>query len=103
MAARVHPRTWLFLSGQYMTDPIYRKPPHNLDAEEALLGALLINNEAYDRVSGFLEPGHFFYELHRQIYETASKLIADGKQATPNAAYEAPVDFPPKEQIEEAE
>ena len=114
-------------------------------------------------MSSFLEPHHFYDPLHQQIYETASKLIASGKQATPitlktffesaepidagltvpqylgrlaanaatiinardygrtihdlatrrqliligedlvNAAYDSPVDFPPKEQIEEAE
>jgi len=128
-----------------------------------LLGAILVNNEAHDRVSGFLEPHHFYDPLHQQIYETAAKLIANGKQATPitlktffetaepidatltvsqylgrlaanaatiinardygrtiydlasrrqlivigedmvNTAYDSPVDFPPKEQIEEAE
>ena len=141
----------------------FRAAPHNLEAEQALLGAILVNNEAHDRVSGFLEPHHFYDPLHQQIYETAAKLIAAGKQATPitlktffesaepidaalsvpqylgrlaanaatiinardygrtiydlatrrqliivgedmvNAAYDSPVDFPPKEQIEEAE
>jgi len=141
----------------------FRAAPHNIEAEQALLGAILVNNEAHDRVSGFLEADHFFDPLHQQIYETLSKLIASGKQATPitlktffesaepidagltvpqylgrlaanaatiinardygrtihdlatrrqliligedmvNAAYDAPVDFPPKEQIEEAE
>jgi replicative DNA helicase len=141
----------------------FRAAPHNLEAEQALLGAILVNNEAHDRVSGFLEPRHFFDPLHAQLYETTAKLIAAGKQATPitlktffesaepigsglsvpaylgqlaanattiinvrdygrtvydlamrrqlivigedmvNAAYDSPVDFPPKEQIEEAE
>ena len=141
----------------------FRAAPHNLEAEQALLGAILVNNEALDRVSGFLEPHHFYDPLHQQIFETAAKLIAVGKQATPitlrtffetaepvdatqtvpqylgrlatnaatiinardygrtihdlatrrqliivgesmvNAAYDSPVDFPPKEQIEEAE
>src|SRR5215470_20141408 len=61
----------------------FRSAPHNLEAEQALLGAILVNNEAHDRVSGFLEPHHFFDPLHAQIYETASKLIAAGKQVTP--------------------
>lgn len=60
-----------------------RAAPHNIEAEQALLGAILVNNEAQDRVSGFLLPEHFFDPLHAQIYETASKLIAAGKQATP--------------------
>jgi len=61
----------------------YRQPPHNLDAEQALLGVILINNEALDRVSNFLQPEHFYEPLHAQIFETASKLIGAGKRATP--------------------
>ena len=34
----------------------FRQAPHNLEAEQALLGAILVNNEAMDRVSSFLEP-----------------------------------------------
>ncbi len=60
----------------------FRKVPHNIEAEQALLGAMLVNNEAHDRVSGFLKPEHFFDPLHAQIYEIAAKLIASGKQAT---------------------
>jgi len=140
-----------------------RNAPHNIEAEQALLGAILVNNEAHDRVSGFLTAEHFFDPVHASIYEVTAKLIGAGKQATPitlrtffenaepvadgltvpqylgrlaanattiinaadygrtiydlairrqlivvgedmvNAAYDSPVDFPPKEQIEEAE
>ena len=146
------------------TEPVqFREAPHNIEAEQALLGAILINNEAMDRVSAFLEPAHFFDPLHGQIYETAGKMIHAGKQATPitlktffdtaepidahltvpqylgrlaanatsiinahdygrtiydlavrrslimlgedivNSAYDAPIDFPPESQIQEAE
>lgn len=61
----------------------FRQAPHNIEAEQALLGAILINNEAYDRVSSFLEAHHFFDPLHARIFETAIKLIQGGKQATP--------------------
>ena len=141
----------------------FREAPHNIEAEQALLGAILINNEAMDRVSAFLEPPHFFDPLHGQIFETAGKMIQAGKQATPitlktffdsaepidehltvpqylgrlaanatsiinahdygrtvydlavrrslivlgedivNSAYDAPIDFPPESQIQEAE
>ena len=60
-----------------------RQAPHNLEAEQALLGAILVNNEAMDRVSSFLEPHHFFDPLHQQIFETAAKIIHAGKNATP--------------------
>ena len=39
--------------------PLYRSAPHNIEAEQALLGAILVNNEAFYRVSDFLEPPHF--------------------------------------------
>lgn len=61
----------------------FRSAPHNLEAEQALLGAILVNNEALDRVSSFLDPLHFYDPLHGQIYETLVKLIQAGKQATP--------------------
>jgi len=61
----------------------FKAPPHNIEAEQALLGAIMINNEAMDRVAGFLEPEHFYEPIHQKIYEVAGKLIAVGKQATP--------------------
>jgi replicative DNA helicase len=63
--------------------PDYRVAPNNIDAEQALLGAILVNNDAYYRVSDFLEPVHFFEDLHRRIYEVATSLIKAGKVATP--------------------
>ena len=48
--------------------PPYRTAPHNIEAEQALLGAILVNNEAFYRVSDFLEPQHFFEPIHQQIY-----------------------------------
>ena len=64
-------------------EPTYRVPPHNLEAEQALLGAILVNNDAFDRVSDFLKPDHFSEEIHRRTYEVASQLIRAGKVATP--------------------
>ncbi|KUL96182.1 DNA helicase [Bosea sp. WAO] len=139
----------------------FRVQPHNIEAEQALLGAILVNNEAFYRVSDFLQPEHFFEELHQRIFELMSGLIRAGKIATPitlktyvgeldlggitasqylarlaaeattvinsqdygrtiydlairrqligvgeelvNVAYDAPVDMPPREQIESAE
>src|ERR1700753_1277837 len=63
--------------------PAYRSAPHNIEAEQSLLGAILVNNDAFYRVSDFLEPKHFFEPLHQTIYETASSLIRMGKIATP--------------------
>ena len=61
----------------------YRTAPHNLEAEQAVLGAILVNNDACDRVSGFLEPKHFYEGVHARIYEAASSLIRAGKLASP--------------------
>src|SRR4029077_16602662 len=61
----------------------YRTPPHNLEAEQALLGAILINNDAFDRVSDFLRSEHFIEEIHRRIYEVAGTLIRAGKLPSP--------------------
>ncbi|MGB9397202.1 MAG: DnaB-like helicase N-terminal domain-containing protein, partial [Pseudolabrys sp.] len=142
--------------------PLYRSAPHNIEAEQALLGAILVNNEAYYRVSDFLEPAHFFEPIHQKVYQLARDLIRAGKLATPvtlktfldagvdiggltvsqylarlaaeattiinaedyghtvydlsirraliqvgedmvNVAYDAPVDFSPRNQIEDAE
>jgi replicative DNA helicase len=142
--------------------PQYRSAPHNIEAEQALLGAILVNNEALYRVSDFLDAGHFYEPIHQQIFELSSTLIRAGKVATPvtlktflppdidvggmnasqylarlaaeattvinaidyartiadlairrtlirigedmvNVAFDAPVDFAPREQIEDAE
>ena len=57
--------------------------PHNIEVEQELLGAILINNEAFYRVSDFLEPDHFFETIHQRIFELARSLIRAGKPATP--------------------
>src|SRR6202008_4745537 len=63
--------------------PLYRTSPHNIEAEQALLGAILVNNEAFYRVSDFLEPRHFFEPVHQNIYEITGSLIRVGKIANP--------------------
>ena len=64
-------------------EPLVRSAPHNIEAEQALLGAILVNNDAFDRVSDFLKPEHFFEDFHRRIFEIASQLIRAGKIASP--------------------
>jgi replicative DNA helicase len=63
--------------------PAPRQLPHNIEAEQSLLGAILVNNEAFYRVSDFLEPKHFFETVHREIFEIAGTLIRMGKVASP--------------------
>src|SRR5690606_23244675 len=45
--------------------------PDAVEAEQALLGALLVNNQAYWTVAGFLKPMHFGEPVHQTIFETA--------------------------------
>ncbi|RYE86241.1 MAG: replicative DNA helicase, partial [Hyphomicrobiales bacterium] len=64
-------------------DKSFRLAPHNVEAEQALLGAILVNNEAFYRVSDFLMPEHFYEPIHREIYEVTAKVIRAGRTATP--------------------
>ncbi|MDP6927150.1 MAG: DnaB-like helicase C-terminal domain-containing protein, partial [Rhodospirillales bacterium] len=63
--------------------PSFRSPPHNFEAEKALLGAIFANNNAYDRVSGYLRPEQFADPVHGRIYDATSKLIERGQIADP--------------------
>ncbi|HLJ06500.1 MAG TPA: DnaB-like helicase N-terminal domain-containing protein, partial [Acetobacteraceae bacterium] len=58
-----------------------RLPPSNLQAEQALLGALLANNRAYERVSEFLSPEHFADPIHGRIYQAIVRRIEAGQLA----------------------
>ena len=57
--------------------------PHNIEAEQALLGALLYNNLAYENVSDFLRASHFSERAHEQIYEAITLLLERGQVADP--------------------
>ena len=58
-----------------------RLPPSNIQAEQALLGALLANNKAYERVSEFLVPDHFADPIHGRIYQAIARRIEAGQLA----------------------
>lgn len=60
-----------------------RRLPHNIEAEMALLGSILVSNRAFERVSDFLRAEHFAYEPHRRIYAACRKLIESGQVADP--------------------
>ncbi len=57
--------------------------PHNIEAEQALLGALLVNNDVYDRVANLVQPTHFFDPVHARIFEVAGERIRRNALATP--------------------
>src|SRR5215470_2697244 len=58
-----------------------RLPPANLQAEQALLGALLANNRAYERISEFLAPEHFADPIHGRIFQAIARRIEAGQLA----------------------
>lgn len=61
----------------------FRVPPHNYEAEKALLGALFANNKAYEKVSEYLRPEHFADPIHGTIYKTCVALLERGQIANP--------------------
>jgi len=61
----------------------YRILPHNHEAEQGLLGALLVDNRAIEKIGDFLRPVHFHTPAHQRIYEAITKLIERGQTASP--------------------
>ena len=57
--------------------------PHNIEAEQQLLGAILTNNEVYDRVAQIVRPEHFYEPVHRRIYDIAEQRISKNALASP--------------------
>ena len=55
--------------------------PHMLEAEIALLGSLLYDNEVYHKVSDIIQKKHFYENIHQRIFETISTLIERGNLA----------------------
>ncbi len=60
-----------------------RIPPQSLEAEQALLGAILSNNNALEKVSEFLRPEHFASPVHGKIYEAIQSFYAKRRIADP--------------------
>ena len=58
---------------------VVREPPHNFEAEQALLGAILVNNAAYQRVAEFLKGEHFADPLHGKLFDSLARLIERGQ------------------------
>jgi replicative DNA helicase len=65
-------------------EPVYRIIlPQNLEAEQGLLGALMLDNSALEKVSDFLRPFHFFIPVHQRLYEAILKPAERGQIAGP--------------------
>ena len=59
------------------------KQPSNLEAEQALLGSILVNNDIIDEVSNIVEPAIFYDPAHVKIYEVIQNLNNKGMVANP--------------------
>lgn len=57
--------------------------PHSIEAEQQLLGAILTNNDIYDRVAAIIGSGHFYDPVHARIFEVAAARIAKNALASP--------------------
>lgn len=60
-----------------------RTPPCNFEAEKALLGALMANNKAYDKISEFLRAEHFADPIHTKVFAACVALMERGQIADP--------------------
>ena len=59
------------------------QPLHNLEAEQSLLGALMLNNQAFEIVAEYLRPEHFSHPLHKLIFEAMTRLVDRSQVADP--------------------
>ena len=64
-------------------DRLERQPPYSVEAEQTVLGGLLIDSRRFDRIGDLLEPCHFGNAMHGRIFEAIAKLAGSGRVATP--------------------
>ena len=79
-------------SQNHVDDPVMsalRLPPHSIEAEQSLLGGLLIDNTVWERVGDIVNEGDFYRDDHRRIFRHIAKLIEYGKPADVVTVYEA--------------
>jgi replicative DNA helicase len=66
-----------------------RTPPHSIEAEQSVLGGLLLDNAAWDRIADFVSAEDFYRYDHRIIFQHIVKLINETKPADVITVYEA--------------
>ncbi|NTV11023.1 MAG: replicative DNA helicase [Zoogloea sp.] len=66
-----------------------RLPPHSLEAEQSLLGGLLLDNTVWDRIADVVNEADFYRDDHRRIFRQIAKLIELGKPADVVTVYES--------------
>ena len=64
-------------------EPNPARPPSNLEAEQALLGAVLFDNAAYERIGDSLKAGHFYEPFHQRLFAAMEDHIRKGQLAEP--------------------
>ena len=64
-----------------------KKMPCNIEAEQALIGSILVSNDIYDEITPIVNAQKFFDPIHVKIYETIEKLISKGLLANPITGY----------------
>ena len=57
--------------------------PHSIEAEQQILGAILTNNDIYDRIAQIIGPQHFYDPVHARIFETSAARISRNTLASP--------------------
>lgn len=68
---------------QEQADAAAETLPHNVEAEQQLLGAILTNNDIYDRIAAVINESHFYEPVHARIYAVASARISKNALASP--------------------
>ena len=66
-----------------MVEDLQKKMPCNIEAEQAVIGSLLVSNDIYDEISPIIDSQKFFDPIHTKIFETIEKLISKGLLANP--------------------
>ncbi|MGL4994809.1 MAG: DnaB-like helicase N-terminal domain-containing protein, partial [Deefgea sp.] len=60
---------------------VYRIPPHSVEAEQSVLGGLMLDNQAFDKIADVIGDGDFYREDHRRIYQAIIKLVEHNRPA----------------------
>jgi replicative DNA helicase len=66
-----------------------RVPPHSIEAEQSVLGGLLLDNAAWDRIADFVNQDDFYRYDHRVIFQQVVKLISNSRPADVITVFEA--------------
>lgn len=71
------PRTKQHLIPRDIAEGLAKKPPQDLDLEQAVLGAMMLEQTSYERVK-FIKPEHFYTDAHREICAAIHQTVSDG-------------------------